>query len=163
MDDRRHGQGQMTFADGGQYQGSWAEDQRHGYGSLKLQNGSTYDGEFVQDIPEGKGTLYDADELSQYAGEFKAGLRSGEGKCEYLKSTDKFVGQWLMGARAQGLMFCADGEVERVGFLNDKIIRREKIAFQEKQASKCTTIQDPADGSENPDERKGSKLSEAPS
>merc|ERR1719353_1969895 len=75
--------------------------------------------------------------MSQYAGEFKAGLRSGEGKCEYVKTQDKFVGQWLMGARAQGLMFCADGEVERVGFLNDKLIRREKIALQEQERLKC--------------------------
>lgn len=145
--DRRHGQGQMTFADGGQYQGSWAEDQRHGYGSLKLGggNGSTYDGEFYEDIPEGKGTLFDADESSQYAGEFKAGLRSGEGKCEYKKNSeklcvnadDKFVGQWLMGARAQGLMFCANGEVERVGFLNDKLIRREKLPLQDQERLKC--------------------------
>jgi len=146
--DRRHGQGQMTFADGGQYQGSWSEDQRHGYGSLKLGGGnaSTYDGEFYEDIPEGKGTLYDSDEQSQYAGEFKAGLRSGEGKCEYLKTNieklsvnrnDKFVGQWLMGARARGLMFCANGEVERVGFLNDKLIRREKIPLQDQERLKC--------------------------
>merc|ERR1719353_2060164 len=75
--------------------------------------------------------------MSQYAGEFKAGLRSGEGKCEYVKTQDKFVGQWLMGARAQGLMFCADGEVERVGFLNDKLIRREKLPLQEQERLKA--------------------------
>jgi len=42
-----------------------------------------------------------------------------------------------MGARAQGMMFCANGEVERVGFLNDKLIRREKLPLQDQERLKC--------------------------
>lgn len=126
--DKRHGHGQTKFADGSSYQGSWADDKRHGFGSLKLPNGSTYDGEFVADITEGNGSMYDANELSSYVGQFRNGLRAGDGRCDYLSTGDRFVGEWGEGSRLQGVMLLASGEVERVGFLNDTLIRREKLS-----------------------------------
>jgi len=131
--DHRHGSGHMTYKDGASYQGDWKDDSRFGDGILHLANGSNYKGEFRNDIPEGDGTLNDVDEQSTYMGQFKAGLRSGTGKCEYHKTGDKFSGEWEDGVRVNGVMFLADGEVERVGYLNDKVIRREKLSEREQR------------------------------
>jgi len=68
----------------------------------------------------------------------------GTGKCEYLESKDKFVGVWSAGARVHGLVFFADGTVERVGYLNNRLVRRELIdpdeqarLKREEKASEC--------------------------
>lgn len=128
--DVRHGQGQMTFATGAQYTGAWEADQRHGDGSQKLQNGSTYEGAFAADIPRGHGTLYDVDEKSSYTGFFQGGLRHGVGKCDYQKTGEKFSGEWCQGARVKGVLFLSDGEVQNVGYLNDCLVRREKLDWR---------------------------------
>ena len=120
----------MSFGDGAQYSGGWQHDARSGYGSYRLPNGSCYDGDFKADIPEGSGKLHDADEESDYVGEFHHGLRAGTGSCTY-KDGDKFSGEWRDGVRVQGLMFRASGDVEKVGYLNDKVVRREKLSKAE--------------------------------
>jgi len=131
--DRRHGQGQMTFADGGHYSGAWENDARHGQGTMKLPNGSNYEGEYVEDIPSGEGILWDVDAQSLYSGNFQDGLRHGVGTCEYKKLKEKFVGEWKEGARLEGLMHLADEEVERVAYVNDILVRREKLTKIEQE------------------------------
>merc|ERR1719491_2664688 len=104
---------------------------------MKLPNGSIYDGEFVEDIPRGAGKQHDVDEHSSYEGEFMDGLRHGQGRCEYELTGDTFDGSWTQGARFDGIMYYASGEVERVGFLNDKLVRREKLKPREQSRLLC--------------------------
>jgi len=131
--DERSGEGKVTFADGGKYQGLWARNRRHGFGVMQLENGSSYNGQFKDDIAEGEGVLYDNEEKSQYSGQFKAGVRSGEGRCEFMKTNEKFSGVWVNNQKLSGHMFLVSGEVEGVGFLNDKLIRREKLSQKEQK------------------------------
>jgi len=138
--DRRHGQGQMSFADGGHYNGTWADDARHGKGAMKLPNGSNYEGDYIKDIPCGAGVLWDVDAQSLYTGAFDDGLRHGTGTCEYKKTGEKFEGEWKAGARLEGVMHLADGEIERVAYINDILVRREKLSKrdQDKVLGKST-------------------------
>jgi len=41
-DDKRHGEGVMTYADGSSYDGMWAADKRHGKGTFTWPDESTY-------------------------------------------------------------------------------------------------------------------------
>eukprot|EP00438_Fugacium_kawagutii_P000861 Skav236641 [mRNA] locus=scaffold2983:10031:14697:- [translate_table: standard] len=112
-----YAEGQMGFGDGAQYSGGWLNDARHGYGSYR-RSAWNYLTPWEADIPEGAGKLHDADEQSDYVGQFHKGLRSGEGKCVYQRTGDSFSGEWRDGVRVQGLMHLASGDIERVGYLN---------------------------------------------
>jgi len=48
-DDKRHGQGKLTYANGTMYKGTWKDDKRHGQGKLTYANGTMYKGTWKDD------------------------------------------------------------------------------------------------------------------
>jgi len=47
-DGKRHGQGTMTYPDGGKYTGQWKNDKRDGKGKMSYYKGDTYSGEWKE-------------------------------------------------------------------------------------------------------------------
>ena len=45
-DDKRHGQGTLTFSDGSKYVGEWKDGKYNGQGTLTFPNGTKYVGEY---------------------------------------------------------------------------------------------------------------------
>ena len=77
-DDKRHGQGTLTFSDGSKYEGEFRDDKIHGKGTETYSDGSSYEGEFKDGKQDGKGTETYSDGR-KYVGEWKDGYRTGKG------------------------------------------------------------------------------------
>jgi len=54
-DDKRHGQGKLTFADGTTYEGRWKDGKPHGQGKQAFADGTTYEGRWKDGNPHGQG------------------------------------------------------------------------------------------------------------
>jgi len=75
-DDKSHGQGTYTFADGENYVGDWKDDKQHGQGTYTWADGGKYVGEFEDDKQHGQGTFTYANGTKD-VGEFKDGKLNG--------------------------------------------------------------------------------------
>ncbi|XP_066476722.1 MORN repeat-containing protein 4 isoform X2 [Tiliqua scincoides] len=75
---RRHGVGQLTFADGSVYLGHFENGLFNGCGVLTFADGSRYEGEFVQGKFNGVGVFTRYDNMI-FEGEFKGGRVDGFG------------------------------------------------------------------------------------
>eukprot|EP00062_Callorhinchus_milii_P024847 gi/632985193/ref/XP_007909542.1/ PREDICTED: MORN repeat-containing protein 4 isoform X2 [Callorhinchus milii] len=123
---RRHGVGQLKFADGSSYVGQFENGLFSGCGSLFFCDGSRYEGEFMQGKFQGVGvfTRYDG---MKFEGEFKMGRVEGHG---LLTFPDGLHGH----PRNEGI------------FENNHLSRREKcqVVIQRAQASakaaRCLTL-----------------------
>ena len=97
----RDGPGVLTLSDGSKYSGSFINNKRTGKGVYIWPSGDKYSGIFKDDKLEGVGTyVFGAGPNSgkKYVGEFKNGLRNGQGT---LYNADGLVissGLWLDGA-----------------------------------------------------------------
>ncbi|XP_006903600.1 PREDICTED: MORN repeat-containing protein 4-like, partial [Elephantulus edwardii] len=67
---RRHGFGQLMFADGGTYLGHFENGLFNGFGVLTFSDGSRYEGEFSQGKFNGVGVFIRHDNMT-FEGEFK--------------------------------------------------------------------------------------------
>jgi len=77
-DDKRHGQGILTFSDGSKYKGEFKEGERTGQGTLTKPNGDKYLGEWKDGKQDGNGT-YTWSDGRKYVGEWKDGFKTGQG------------------------------------------------------------------------------------
>ncbi|XP_063818401.1 MORN repeat-containing protein 4 isoform X2 [Pseudophryne corroboree] len=75
---RRHGVGQLLFADGTLYIGQFENGLFSGFGVLNFPDGSRYEGEFVQGKFQGTGVFTRYDNM-KFEGEFKGGRVDGYG------------------------------------------------------------------------------------
>jgi hypothetical protein len=76
-DSKRHGRGQMTWANKTCYKGEWEEDERSGEGETIYNTGEKYKGKWLGDKQNGYGELrYCNDDL--YKGYWKNGVKHGE-------------------------------------------------------------------------------------
>jgi hypothetical protein len=114
-DDKIHGSGRWTHADGSYYQGTfeagsrvrgklvskggeevydgaWRGQARHGRGRATLDGLGMYDGEWSEDVPHGQGTMRYVDG-SEYAGAFVGGKRQGQGTMRH-GNGDTYAGEW---------------------------------------------------------------------
>ena len=120
---RRHGQGKMTYADGGVYIGDWRYDQRYGEGTMKYTGGNVYHGNWVSDKRHGEGTMIyegqvDGKEGGEYVnvyhGNWFSDKRHGKGTMTYEGQVDgkkggEYVGDWENGVRhGEGTMTYKD-------------------------------------------------------
>ena len=94
-DDKRAGQGTITYADGRKYVGEWQNDKQHGQGTYTFADGSKYVGEYQDDKRHGQGTLTFADG------------RKGEGGWKDGKPNGYFI------------EYNADGSIDREGIFKD--------------------------------------------
>jgi hypothetical protein len=90
--DKRHGRGKYSWMCGDEYDGEWFEGRMHGQGVTAYANGNRYVGQFVDDRREGRGKLSCTDGLA-YDGEWVANNRHGDGRLDF-PSGDFYVGQW---------------------------------------------------------------------
>ncbi|XP_056386849.1 MORN repeat-containing protein 4 isoform X1 [Hyla sarda] len=105
-DGRRHGVGQLLFADRAMYVGQFENGLFSGFGVLTFPDGSRYEGEFLQGKFQGAGVFTRYDKI-KYEGEFKGGRVEGYG---LLTFSDGSHGM----QRSEGL------------FENNKLVKREK-------------------------------------
>ena len=61
QDDKRHGKGFYTWADGLKYDGVWQDEMQHGKGVFTYANGDKYDGTWKADSRTGLGVCCYAD------------------------------------------------------------------------------------------------------
>ena len=124
-DDKKHGQGTYTWADGGKYVGQFKDNDMHGRGKHTLADGKVHhDGEWENNKP--KGTWADG---AKYVGEEKDGKAHGEGTMAWANG-DKYVGQFKDGKQhGQGIYTWADGGKYVGQFKDDKMHGRGKHTF----------------------------------
>uniref|UniRef100_A0A6I8QM80 MORN repeat-containing protein 4 n=1 Tax=Xenopus tropicalis TaxID=8364 RepID=A0A6I8QM80_XENTR len=103
---RRHGIGQLLFADGSIYVGQFENGLFSGCGVLTFPDGSRYEGEFVQGKFQGTGVFTRYDNM-KFEGEFKGGRVEGYGLLTYSDGSHGIP-------RNEGL------------FENNKLVKREK-------------------------------------
>ncbi|XP_070326076.1 MORN repeat-containing protein 4 isoform X1 [Odocoileus virginianus] len=105
---RRHGFGQLMFADGGTYLGHFENGLFNGFGVLTFSDGSRYEGEFAQGKFNGVGVFIRHDNMT-FEGEFKNGRVDGLGLLTFPDGSHGIP-------RNEGL------------FENNKLLRREKCS-----------------------------------
>lgn len=115
----RHGQGVLTWRDGGRYEGEWLEDQRHGEGVMVYANGNCYTGGWVQGAKHGNGTMEWHSLREKYVGEWQDNRQHGFGEHMWLRvqtegspfqMQERYVGEWVRGQRnGMGVFFYANG------------------------------------------------------
>lgn len=91
--DKRHGKGRYSWMCGDLYDGEWRDGKMHGSGVTVYSNGNKYEGEFVDDRREGRGKLTCVDGLS-YDGTWLQNMRHGSGTLKF-PTGDFYQGQWL--------------------------------------------------------------------
>lgn len=73
--DKKHGQGKLTFADGkASYDGMYNEDKMDGYGVFRFADGDVYEGQWKNDMKHGQGK-YTGKNNETYVGEWKNNLQ----------------------------------------------------------------------------------------
>ncbi|CAF1476097.1 unnamed protein product [Adineta steineri] len=76
--DKRHGKGQMDFANGDKYVGMWVEGNRIGQGVYIFHNGDRYEGQFKDNLVHGKGQM-DFANGDKYSGNYIDNKKIGQG------------------------------------------------------------------------------------
>jgi hypothetical protein len=109
MHDRRHGEGNLTRADGSRYSGSWKHDKAHGYGVKVFGDGDVYAGEFVLGLFHGAGR-YEHSNGEVYEGQYVQGRAQGKGSYAW-PSGDRYEGEFFNSRRhGFGRQVYANGE-----------------------------------------------------
>ncbi|KAA0718247.1 MORN repeat-containing protein 4 [Triplophysa tibetana] len=103
---RRHGKGELKFADGTCYKGHFENGLFHGSGMLVFPDGSRYEGEFAQGKFQGVGIFSRFDGM-KFEGEFKSGRVEGYGLLTFPDGSHGVP-------RSEGM------------FENNKLLKREK-------------------------------------
>lgn len=90
LDGKKHGQGRLSFSDGGYYDGEFREGEIVGEGTRKWADGSSYVGQFLDGLKYGNG-VYDKFDGTHYEGCWEEGKYAGEGDLT-LPNGDKYKG-----------------------------------------------------------------------
>jgi hypothetical protein len=107
--DRRHGEGNLTRADGRRYSGSWRHDKAHGHGTKVFADGDVYIGEFVLGLFHGAGQ-YRHRNGEMYSGRYVQGRAQGKGLYVW-PSGDRYEGDFFNSRRhGFGRQVYANGE-----------------------------------------------------
>ncbi len=97
-----NGRGKVTYANGDQYEGYFAEGYRQGHGKYTWENGAVYIGNYVGGKKSGFGILEFADMEQVYIGEWKENQREGLGIL-YDKQEQYEMGVWKENKKMEDL------------------------------------------------------------
>ena len=78
QNDKAHGYGIKTFANGDSHEGYYKADRRHGQGRYRWSSGEHYDGGWYEGQQHGRG-VYTFDDGSVFFGLWSHGLKTGAG------------------------------------------------------------------------------------
>ncbi len=108
-----HGQGAYTFGkgelEGHKYVGNLKDNKKHGQGTYTVANGAKYVGEWKGDKRHGQGTYVEANG-AKYVGEWKGDKKHGQGTVTWPNGA-KYVGEWKAGWPWEGVEYLASGEI----------------------------------------------------
>jgi len=120
LNNKRHGQGSMTYYDGSVYTGNWFNNQRYGQGSMSFGNGERYEGNWIYDKMAGQGT-YSYKNGSNYTGAFHDNAPNGQGVFN-LKSGDTYTGYVQNGViTGSGTMVFSNQDKYRGAFIKGEM------------------------------------------
>ena len=109
QDDRFHGEGTLTYADGDTYIGGFKDGKQDGKGTQIYANGDRYIGEWRNGNKDGKGTQIYANG-DKYIGEWRNGNKDGKATQIYANG-DIYVGEWSESKKSgDGRLIYADGD-----------------------------------------------------
>ncbi|KAL7483305.1 hypothetical protein ACHAW6_008958 [Cyclotella cf. meneghiniana] len=112
------GRGTITFHDGTEYSGQWQKNRFHGEGTRRFKNGNVYDGHYVDGKRHGQGKCYFANG-DLYSGDWKNDTIQGFGRY-YYNNGHSFEGMFRNGMRnGRGKYQLTDGRVEIYRYVND--------------------------------------------
>ena len=118
--------GTWRHESGYKYVGEWKNDKQHGQGTATWADGDIYVGEYKDGNKHGQGT-YAYISGHKYVGEYKDNKRNGQGTYTYAdgrKEVGEFKNDLLNGYAIQ---YNADGSIEREGiFKDDEFLYEEK-------------------------------------
>ena len=115
-DDKNHGQGTYTGADGFKYVGEWKDDNMNGQGTFTGTDGFKYVGEWKDNKMHGQGTLTDP-KGSDYVGEWERDEKNGVGTIICNNSTDE-IAYYELGHQH---IKCKPGRIIKGFWLYDKL------------------------------------------
>ena len=125
-DDKKQGQGKITFESGDTYEGGFENNTFNGQGHYKWKkNGHEYIGEYVNGYFHGKG-LYKWSEQEYYKGDYENGVKQGKGEVKY-PDGKKFICPFVKG-KPHGIGTYDDGKGKKceVEFIQGKINKKYK-------------------------------------
>eukprot|EP01034_Spumella_vulgaris_P026146 gene26146-32680_t len=139
---KRHGRGVLTFANGSVLSCMWRDDKccdmgvidwngtqyrgavndeglQHGTGILKAGDQVVYSGEWREGLRHGQGELHGVEDGTVFIGQFSGGLKSGDG-VETLANGDVITGAWVGGKKeGAGELRGGDGRVGTIKWQGD--------------------------------------------
>ena len=136
----KHGQGKLTYVNGDEYEGYWANNQRHHKGRFTYEEGDCFTGFFKSNKMHGYGTWKYVDG-GEYSGYFKSNRRHGEGMFTSSEGIS-FSGTYRRGRKhGMGVTTYPDGVVLECEFDNGEQVdtgtwTRPAKSASEKVASK---------------------------
>ncbi|KAG2433134.1 hypothetical protein HYH02_012835 [Chlamydomonas schloesseri] len=102
---RWDGHGRVSFKSGATYDGAWRAGRMHGHGKFVFPDGISYEGEFQDNQLTGTG-VYTWPSGAQYEGTVVRGQRQGRGRLSFTKSAAVYEGEWRDGLRhGQGVLY----------------------------------------------------------
>eukprot|EP00581_Thalassiosira_minuscula_P013119 CAMPEP_0183729268 /NCGR_PEP_ID=MMETSP0737-20130205/29989_1 /TAXON_ID=385413 /ORGANISM="Thalassiosira miniscula, Strain CCMP1093" /LENGTH=798 /DNA_ID=CAMNT_0025961415 /DNA_START=56 /DNA_END=2452 /DNA_ORIENTATION=+ len=112
------GRGTISFHDGTEYAGQWKTNRFHGEGTRRFNNGNVYTGNYVAGKRQGQGRCYFANG-DMYVGDWKEDTIHGFGRY-YYNNGHSFEGMFRNGKRnGRGKYQLTDGRVEIYRYVND--------------------------------------------
>ena len=87
------GDGVLKTLAGDLYQGKFRNGFKHGKGQITYGNGGWYQGDWSYNKKEGQGVSLEAGNNSKYEGRFLGNMRHGEGTCTY-EDGGRYLGLW---------------------------------------------------------------------
>jgi hypothetical protein len=112
------GRGTITFHDKTEYTGQWKKNRFHGEGSRRFNNGNVYNGNYEGGKRQGQGKCYFANG-DMYVGDWKEDTIHGFGRY-YYNNGHSFEGMFRNGKRnGRGKYQLTDGRVEIYRYVND--------------------------------------------
>jgi len=127
-DNKKEGQGVITFKNGVKYDGSWSKNKKNGFGTQHYANGVVYSGEWIDGLYSGHGKI-EYNKIQSYEGSFKRGKRDGHGVYDYGNGII-YDGEWVADKKhGQATLTYANGAIYTGEFTNNEQTGKGKLVY----------------------------------